>query len=597
MKEKKKDQKQVILTGFRAKNYKTIEAVNFTYDLLQNKIINIVGEIGSSKTSILECVEIALTGLGGISKKDTVQDGFLAELQLTDGDTKLWLGVKTRKKTRGENEGEMVIETFIYTKDEHGAVKKNPIIDGESMSAKDYIKILNSDLSFNLKDLFSKNATTHRKFIEKIYSSELEGLGVDEVIARIKAAKIKQDQTRALCEAVGAFKTTFKAEGYSDGDLEDLGKIDIEAIRKEQMEKEIAKDRISTSSKAAEDLIKANAQTVRNKNLDVIKNKATKIVEKIRTLNEKKDADYTKSKEAYKTYTEGLQDVLRQSQDIYRVIEDSKLLSVEECDAIRLIVKDSKIIALEKLGKQIKEPIIPRLIPIRDGRADLTVEYDKEYKSHVTLLTNHGKDYRELKATPLRLKKVKPESTVEIEKEIEALKIKLKGAEENNTVYDRYNKWLDWIEAKGLYQKEIDTLRKIYAKVDTGVKGLSIVPKEEASRVDVWLMYNGDYDTKFFSNKDKELRYITEYSESQRGIIAVLLQAARLDKKNKALRLALIDSTPFYTKMGMNMLRKIQEEKNIHLITTHTSDSYDKEDLPNGTVAMEGGEAFFKIKK
>lgn len=589
-------QTEVKFIGFKAKNYKTVEAVEFTYDVLQNKIIRIIGEIGSSKTSILECIEIALTGVKGIGKKDTIRSGFLSEIQLTDGDVKLWLGVKAREKSRGKDAGETVIETFIYTKKEDGSVDNKPIVNGKLMTAKDYIKILNSDLSFNLKDLFSKNAVIHRNFLEKTYSSELKGLGVDEVVDRIKKAKDKQDGARSLCDAVGAFMGTFKEEGYDENSLADLVHIDIEKIRDEITTKKIEKDRLLNDSETAKELARMNAQKVKDDAIGAIKTKAARVVEDIREINDRKMKEFSGLDEKFKKFTINCKEIQDNTDRFSAAIFNEDWIDIKTRALMENMVHKEGAALINKLGKTPIKPIEPKIIPIVSGRIEMPDEYDKEYESLVSLRNKYLSDYAKIKAKDLEIKPLEPVNTKLIDIEIDKLNTKLIGAENNNDVHDRYIKWLDWIEAKGIYQKEIDTLRKIYAKVDTGVDGLKIIPKQEKGRTEIWLQYDGQYDPEFF-DASQGMRYITDFSESQRGIIGVLLQAARLNKKHKALRLALIDSTPFHTKVGMSILSKVQNDMNIQLITTHTSDMYDKEDLSDGVVVMEGGEAFFKTNK
>jgi hypothetical protein len=66
-----------------------------------------------------------------------------------------------------------------------------------------------------------------------------------------------------------------------------------------------------------------------------------------------------------------------------------------------------------------------------------------------------------------------------------------------------------------------------------------------------------------------------------------------LDLKSRAMRLALLDDVPMTAK-GIEVLRRIVEEKDLYLWTTNTTDQYDTENPKDGEIIVEGGEVFFK---
>ena len=201
-------------------------------------------------------------------------------------------------------------------------------------------------------------------------------------------------------------------------------------------------------------------------------------------------------------------------------------------------------------------------------------------------------EYTKLNLTPLAEVNLEKQDTSAIEEEIARITTEKSAAEVMADLYDRYQQWKNWIEAKGLYEKELDVLRKMYAGIDTGVKGMNIVPVEtDSDRVEVWIKYDGSYDTEFFHNEDKESRFMFEYSSFQCSAIGVMLQSARLNLKPKALRLAIVDDVAFTSK-GLAVLAKMCEDFNVQLITSKTDD-YDKENIADGEIIIEGGEIFF----
>ena len=105
---------------------------------------------------------------------------------------------------------------------------------------------------------------------------------------------------------------------------------------------------------------------------------------------------------------------------------------------------------------------------------------------------------------------------------------------------------------------------------------MNIVPREiDSGKVEVWVMYNGEYDTEYFNNQNKEHRFMFEYSSFQRTIIGLMLQAARLNLKDKALRLAFVDDVAFTTR-DLDVLRDISEKLDLNLIVAWTHEVDEK---------------------
>ena len=128
------EQKQVKLIGLKVLDNNVIKAVELTPDIMSKRLIQIVGESGNGKTTLVESLKTAIGGMNAVAKKDALAPGFLTEAQLTDGEIKIFVGVRKRELTKGERQGDSVVETFLYAKNDEGEMY-TPIIDGESATA------------------------------------------------------------------------------------------------------------------------------------------------------------------------------------------------------------------------------------------------------------------------------------------------------------------------------------------------------------------------------------------------------------------------------------------------------------------------------
>lgn len=583
-----KDQKKLTLLSFKLENLNGIKVVELTPDILQNDLIQIKGEIGQGKSSLAKGL---ITSLGDnqFSKKDELAEGFIAESIIIDGEQTIYLGVKTKKNKKGE----IKAETLLYSKDKDGK-HYTPVIDGKKATAKDYMQMINEGIAFKRDDLFSENQRTHREFIEKMFGAELKALNIDEVLDRIKSAKENQDSKRALADANGAFKSVFEEEGYSTDELAAMVSVDIEGIRENITSKKLEKDRLTREPETNYKLVKAKKEAEKSEKLNKIKDKGLEVQNSMRSITDKLNKTYNSELEKYKTSKADSEAKGEEYRKTKEAITNFPILSSADKETyLEMLNKAYSSYKVEVLP----EPKRPNVITFEFGSINIPENAEPEYKDLINKRKQFAAEYKQIEEKPLELPNIENVDTSEIDAEINKLEVSLKGAENTNRLVERYGIWENWIEAKGLYQKEIDVLRKLYCKIDTGVEGLEIVPKvTNSGRIEIWMMYNGLYDTTFFNNSKKEMRHITgnqAYSTSQKAIIGLLLQAARLDLKPKALRLAIIDDVPLYTEAGVKILEKIQTEKDLKLITTYTSSDYDKDSIEDGTVIIEGGEVFF----
>lgn len=562
------EQKTVKIIGFKAQNHNIIKTVVLTPDLLQRRLIQLVGDSGNGKSTLIEMLQTAVAGTDAIKKKSILEKGYLAEAMLLDGEVKLYVGAKVSEYQRGNNAGEPKFEIFLYSKDNNGN-EYTPIIDGVKATAASYAKMLNTDLTFNMSALFTENQTEHRKLIESLFKPELDRLGAEAVMARILKAKAHRDACRTLCQGSGAYMERFESEGYTEAMLNLIQRPDIKSIEQKLFEAKLELDRLINGSEDRYQLEVEKLNSERTKALQKIKDEGAELREKIRVDNETKQRKYDTEKREYDEISKQFEEDLI---EINNILLSISLFSPKRGEALKAIIAE------EIQERQASRPIAPK-------RAEEDTVLKQKLEAKLA-------EYKKLEDTPMPIVTKETIDTSEVELKIKALETKKSSAEEMASLYDRYQLWLKWIEAKGLYEKEVDTLRKMYASIDTGVKGMHVVPVEtESERVEVWIQYDGSYDKQFFHNENNELRFIFQYSSFQRSAIGVMLQAARLNLKPKALRLAIVDDVAFTSK-GLAVLEKMCEDFNVQLITARTDD-YDKTNIPEGEIVVEGGEVFF----
>ena len=363
----------------------------------------------------------------------------------------------------------------------------------------------------------------------------------------------------------------FEDEGYTEVGLSINQKPDIKAIEDKIFNKKIERDRLTNGSEDSYKLAEEKAKNKRAEELQDIKDRGVALRDKIRVDNESKKATYDSLKKLYDDEQTKIASITALFDEVETKAEAA--VSVGAMSKIRDILEDDRNQQLSTY--KLKEPVLDA------PDAELATQLDKSYA-----------DYLALEKLPLpEIKKEEVDTTI-IDEEIKKLESEKAAADKTLVLYNRYQLWKNWIEAKGLYEKELDTLRKMYAGIDTGEEGMHIVPVEtDSDRVEVWIQYDGSYDTEFFFNHEKESRFMFQYSSFQCSAIGVMLQAARLNLKPKALRLAIVDDVAFTSK-GLAVLTKMCEDFNVQLITSRTDD-YDKANIADGEIIVEGGEVFF----
>ena len=376
--ENKENQRQVKLIGFRAENHRVIKAINLTPDLFNQKLIQVVGDIGNGKSTLIEMLQTALSGSDAIKKKDVLEKGYLTEVQLIDGDVKLYAGAKVTEYTRGKNTGDSKFEIFLYCKDKDGKTY-TPVIDGQKATASDYAKMLTTELTFNMPDLFSSNATVHRKLIEKLFSKEISNLGIEELSERIEKAKELRDSARNICDANGAFMDSFKEEGFKKDDLLALDLINIEDIDSDIAKKNIEKGNLTASFEKDQEVAEAQFEMKKTTTLADLKESGRKVTEKIKAMTDEKIREYSNIKETNDTRAATL---VKFSGELSKL--ESVLLYLSIPDEDKLEIKNLAISKYDNLAETLQLGVKipnedPKVIPFVDGKINIPEVYHEDY--------------------------------------------------------------------------------------------------------------------------------------------------------------------------------------------------------------------------
>lgn len=588
------EQKQVKLIGLRVQNNGIIQAAELTPDLLQKRLVLVTGHAGNGKSSLLNGAKIATAGTDAIKKSDALPDGFIAEALMADGEVPIYIGVKTDTYAKGEHAGEQKLTTYLYTKDLNGKAIA-PVIDGIQWTAAKYWSALTTELTHSFNDLFSENQTVQRKLIEKLFKEELAKLHADELAERILTLKQDRDSKRLICQANGAYMERFEEEGWNETKLGLLQKVDVNELRHNITALEVEKAKKLGAPQAEYELACERLNNARKDALQKIKDRGAEARQKLQEKEAEIETAYNNAIAAYGNNTVIRDNIKHEYESIANMVADyigfdeSKIIRNEQGAIISYTGDSGHLAVMDEIRKVYEAKIKPYVNltePVKENRP-------QELVDAVNVLLD---EYRKLEATPIDYPEKGTVDVTEYDTKISRLLNEVESAELTNKLYDKYQMWQSWMQAKEMYDAELDKLRKLYASIETGVPGMKIVPRTtDSGRVEVWVMYDGSYDTEFFYNPKKEMRFLFEYSSFQRTIIGLMLQAARLNLKPKALRLAFVDDVAFTTR-DIDVLQTVAEQLDLRLITAWTHE-VDKEKLLDGQVMVEGGEIFFDTEK
>lgn len=551
-----------------------LESCNLTFNP-DNKLIAIKGNVGSGKTTLQKGLSLATKGADTLKDDKQLYGVIDEEVQLLDGENSVFIGCKSDKKGS--------LEYVIYTKDSSGKVIKNPEIDGKKVTPSSYLKSLQTVLTWRIDELMSENPTVQKKLLLEVFKSQLAGLGVvfdkkddkwnDSILGKIERLESERAELEFIRKRSGGLLNQLTPLGIDPEDTDTHPVFsDLSTFEKDKTELQYRINNVDKVSKVE---------------LDELKNKANSTINDIKELNAVLISNNKSKMDAFQVKKDEYSQNLATKAGIQT---DLKTLNSANC------LKDGGYeFMMNNLDDQFK-PKTPMCEPLEgvvnfdeDGKilsktSDFTEGSDMFLL--LGLLDKIRSDYTKKSKEPKG-------STKEYEDELLLVSEKLSMAKENNNRVEMLQSFINWRDKND----ELKELRNDYANmlssVNTGVEGLKIcVDKDESSKLDIYLKYNGHYDTEYFSNPNKEFRKLSSYSGTQKPLICLLLQNYLLSEKPKAMRYLWIDDVPIDNKTKA-LLERMGKELDVTIIVNITGD-FEKSKLESGEILIEGGHVFFE---
>jgi len=525
----------------------------------EDKNTVIRGEVGAGKTQLQTAIKLCTQGSKTLTDKKLY--GVIdTEVQLIDGDLNVWVGCKSDKDGG--------LNYSLYAKDGDNKKIKEPIIDGEKATPAKYLDALQTELTWRLDELTSENPTTQKKILLKMYQYAFSELGVifdrnspaykGTILHQLDEAKEHRSTRDGIRKQYGGIKEDLIERGFDpDRASGNPDSVDINAIEAKIKEQEKLKTIEETQSTSGKD-----------GKLQTIKTKVAELTIKANAYNQELNIEHDA-----RLLIAGIRNKINmQLQNLE--LKDATYLSIQQLLDIEAPINEDKPLYIEFDEKGI---MVTNTIFEATKANDITSQ-----------MTNLRTDYRNASAEKVVIDTKKFNDAIAV-----LLEEKEKGVEINLivTAIDSYNEWKNADdEVKSLNRD----YAKLLAKVDTGVDGLEIVPEENGEQLDIYLMYNGIYDTKYFNNPENEMRKLSSYSGTQKPVICLLIQNHLLSQKKKAMRYMFIDNIPMDNKTT-ELLEKMGKDLDLTLFINITGD-FDANTLADGDILVEGGNVFFDGK-
>ncbi len=556
--------KEVKIIGLSVKeNFGMLKAteLKFNEDL---RLTTFKGEVGAGKTTVNKAMRLTTQGSATLEDSKLYGSNVNLEAQLTDGDHKIFIGCKSDK------EGKLTYT--LYELDANGKKVNNPVIDGVKATPAAYLNQLSTALTWRLNELTSENPTVQRNLLLELYANELERQGVvfnkkspryvGGIIDQIEKAKNERNILDSKRKEVGGIASDLINKGI---DIEETYTIKNTDAIKEQ----ITTLKVETKAK------QGNAETVRKNELNELKLKGLEYANELKKINEafiSHNIELQTKRDLIKAENQSIDERIGKASNILIGLINSDELTSFLKSKIKyntdVVDEDTQVLLFNERGSIISDP--------KDWENTEVVDLLLKYR-------DAGIKYSELSKRP-----IEEVNTDEEEKQLEELERSLKNAESYNKDALAVISFQKWRDAD---QKVKDLNKDYYLKlteINTGVKGLHIVPEDN----DIFLTYNGEYDVDYFHNPNKELRKLSAYSDTQKPMICLLIQNYLLSKKTKKLPYLWIDQVPI-DKKTKALLDKMSEELGLYLFVNWTGD-FSVDELQEGEILIENGEVFFK---
>jgi len=533
------------------------QTMDFTTD--PNELTQIKGIVGAGKSSVNKAVAIALSGG---SEREVPFD--MKAYEGLDVEVRIVNDIYMRTTYKDGS-----LTSIVYMKDKDGKKIKNPTINGKQFTPaalRDYLK---TELTFSSDDFISSNPKVQNDWMMKVYKDKLAEKGVifdktsskykDSVLYRLEQAKHYRDICYNKVTEYNAYAKRLEEEGHSEKNIPDA--IDIEAIENKHKE----------ATKTYYNRIAEIEKKIAGITLEV--SKANSVIE-----------NYNSSLETKKALADAKEQ--KRIDDINAVIKQE----VQQREKIHESVKFLTSVGFIGLEEQFNK--LPKL---REEVVFVPSKIQKVAKDEHNRFINTGTYSEEVSDAFLKIQMLRNDVMPLIkakknlaEPDEKKYKEEIESAKASNRVAVRWATFYEH-QAADLKVKEIWTeYKKIFTFLDLGVEGLKMMVIGENGEIRT--MYNGAHDPVLFGNKKKQYRAISSYSETQKNILAVLMQIYLLEEKKKkgveGLRYLCID-VPI-DKKTKELLIGIQKKYDIQLLTTSTGD-FERSKLGPGEVLIENG--------
>lgn len=555
-------QKKVKIIGLSInKNLGILKACQLNFDN-NNRLTTFKGEVGAGKSTAQTALKLGVQGTKTLTDKNMFQSEIDCETQLMDGNTPVYVGCKTNQK------GDLIYT--LYTKDVNGKIVRDPIIDGVKATPSKYLEALQTELTWRMNELTSDNPTVQRNILLKLYQSDFIKHDVifdskhpeykSSILGQIDAAIKVRDEKDMIRKQIGGIAEDLKVKGF-DPDRPDSIPDYVDIISYEYEIKRLEKEKTTKEVEARN----SKEKLIANINLE-----GQKLKNESLSINQREKVLYEERKEEAKVFND---------------LQDLKKSNIE--NALSLL---GNLVALGYSGKEVSQWIseLPRPENKKYEQEPEYITFDSEgriEKAPQEILDRRNTLYQ-LYEEAINSNEIVDLS--EYDTQFALLDEKIKLAEETNKIVKAVDSFHAWRKANEDVLKLKNEYIQLLSKVDTGVKGLSIVPEDNG---DIFLMYDGSYDPTYFNNPEKELRKLSSYSGTQKPIICLLIQNYLLSKKPKALRYLFIDNIPIDNKTRL-LLEDICEKLDLCIFLNITGD-FEKDSLKDGEILIEGGEVFF----
>ena len=266
--------KQVKIIGLSVnKNFGGLKATELKFDP-KNRLTVIKGPVGAGKTTLNRAMRLTTQGSNTLTDKNLYGDIDVVN-QLVDGDLNIFVGCRTDKNDN--------LAYFLYSVDENGKKINNVVIDGKKATPANYLKSLQTALTWRLDELTSENPNVQRKILLELYQRELEKKGVifdkghskyeDGIIAKIEKAKNRRSYLDMKRKEVG-------------GIADDLNKKGIDTSERKILKDEKAYQAKVNKIQSEIEYSKTNFEKDQNNKLDKIKLKISDVVSEVKDLNQ-----------------------------------------------------------------------------------------------------------------------------------------------------------------------------------------------------------------------------------------------------------------------------------------------------------------------